>query len=218
MGGWGVIPASTLMAITYKSVSGSAPAKNFLTPSSARLSLGPTRRSRPLGVTVWPAEARPSREGHRGTARALSICCRQRRLSLVAISACAQHRPARRQFAAIAGAVVAGPIGAVAGGVIGYTAGPRIVRDWRFHSRYGHCHGQTALTTSSGSALRRKTSRPLPRKCAHLEALLRAVSGHLIPAQGQARGQTWPERARAIRGERALADTKLIPLLLLASK
>jgi hypothetical protein len=59
-------------------------------------------------------------------------------IALAPISANAQHRAGEAAMGAIAGAVVAGPIGAVAGGVIGYTAGPRIARDWRFHSRHRH--------------------------------------------------------------------------------
>jgi hypothetical protein len=52
--------------------------------------------------------------------------------------AMAQERLGDGAMGALAGAVVAGPIGLVAGGVIGYTAGPGIAHSWgiRHHHHY----------------------------------------------------------------------------------
>ena len=54
----------------------------------------------------------------------------------------AHERSGDAALGAIAGAVVAGPVGLVAGGVIGYTAGPGIASEWglrqRHHSRPRH--------------------------------------------------------------------------------
>ena len=53
--------------------------------------------------------------------------------------AAANERAGDAGLGALAGAVVAGPIGLVGGGIIGYTAGPGIASEWglrhRHHSR-----------------------------------------------------------------------------------
>jgi hypothetical protein len=59
--------------------------------------------------------------------------------AFLADPAAAHERAGDAALGAIAGAVVAGPVGLVAGGVIGYTAGPGIASEWglrhRHHSR-----------------------------------------------------------------------------------
>ena len=56
--------------------------------------------------------------------------------------ALASERAGDAALGALAGAVVAGPVGLVGGGVIGYTAGPGIAGEWglrhRHHSRPRH--------------------------------------------------------------------------------
>lgn len=59
-------------------------------------------------------------------------------LSLVPAAAGAQERAGDAALGAIAGAVVAGPVGLVAGGVIGYTAGPGIASEWGLRHRRSH--------------------------------------------------------------------------------
>ena len=56
--------------------------------------------------------------------------------------AAAHERAGDAALGALAGAVVAGPVGLVGGGIIGYTAGPGIASEWglrhRHHSRPRH--------------------------------------------------------------------------------
>jgi len=54
----------------------------------------------------------------------------------------AQERLGDGALGALAGAVVAGPVGLVAGGVVGYTAGPAIASSWglRGHRHYRRAH------------------------------------------------------------------------------
>lgn len=54
----------------------------------------------------------------------------------------AQERLGDGALGALAGALVAGPVGLVAGGVVGYTAGPAIASSWGFrgHRHYRHAH------------------------------------------------------------------------------
>jgi hypothetical protein len=63
-------------------------------------------------------------------------------LSVGPNAATASERTGDAALDAVAGAVVAGPVGLVAGGVIGYTAGPGIASEWglrhRHHSRPRH--------------------------------------------------------------------------------
>jgi len=58
-------------------------------------------------------------------------------LMAVSAPAMAGERVTDAALGALAGAVVAGPVGLVAGGVVGYTAGPGIAREWglRSHKR-----------------------------------------------------------------------------------
>ena len=57
---------------------------------------------------------------------------------LVPAGAGAEERAGDAALGAIAGAVVAGPVGLVAGGVIGYTAGPGIAGEWGLRHRRHH--------------------------------------------------------------------------------
>ena len=50
----------------------------------------------------------------------------------------AQERTGDAALGAVAGAVVAGPVGLLAGGVIGYTAGPGIASEWGLRHRRHH--------------------------------------------------------------------------------
>jgi hypothetical protein len=63
-------------------------------------------------------------------------------ITLAPAVAAAHERAGDAALGALAGAVVAGPIGLVGGGVIGYTAGPGIASEWglrhRYHSRPHH--------------------------------------------------------------------------------
>ena len=61
---------------------------------------------------------------------------------LVPISVNAQERLVDGAGGALAGVLVAGPIGAVAGGVIGYAAGPNIARGMglKGHRHYHRAH------------------------------------------------------------------------------
>ncbi len=62
---------------------------------------------------------------------------------LVASPGFAQEKLGDGAMGALAGAVVAGPIGLVAGGIIGYTAGPGIANSWglrHHHYRRAHYH------------------------------------------------------------------------------
>ena len=63
-------------------------------------------------------------------------------MTLVPIGAQAQERLVDGAGGALAGVLVAGPIGAVAGGVIGYAAGPNIARGMglKGHRRYRRAH------------------------------------------------------------------------------
>jgi len=63
-------------------------------------------------------------------------------LVLAPAAAFAQHRVGDTALGALAGGVVAGPVGAVAGGAIGYTAGPRIAHRMgiRNHRTHRHVH------------------------------------------------------------------------------
>jgi hypothetical protein len=56
---------------------------------------------------------------------------------LTAAPGFAQEKLGDGAMGALAGAVVAGPVGLVAGGIIGYTAGPGIARSWGLK---GHRH------------------------------------------------------------------------------
>jgi hypothetical protein len=70
-------------------------------------------------------------------------------VSLAASPVMAQEKLGDGAMGALAGAVVAGPIGLVAGGIIGYTAGPGIASSWGLrhhrhyyrHARYHKPHG-----------------------------------------------------------------------------
>ena len=57
-------------------------------------------------------------------------------LALVPAGAAASERAGDAALGALAGAVVAGPVGLVGGGVIGYTAGPGIASEWGFRHRH----------------------------------------------------------------------------------
>jgi hypothetical protein len=59
-------------------------------------------------------------------------------MTLVPAAAGAQERAGDAALGAVAGAVVAGPVGLVAGGVIGYTAGPGIASEWGLRHRRAH--------------------------------------------------------------------------------
>ena len=59
-------------------------------------------------------------------------------LTLAAGQAVAQDRAVNTGLGAVAGALVAGPIGAVAGGAIGYGAGHRISRGLGLSGRKSH--------------------------------------------------------------------------------
>ena len=58
--------------------------------------------------------------------------------ALVPSIAGAQERTGDAALGAVAGAVVAGPVGLLAGGVIGYTAGPGIASEWGLRHRRHH--------------------------------------------------------------------------------
>ena len=59
-------------------------------------------------------------------------------MALMPAAAGAGERLGDAALGAVAGGVVAGPVGAVAGGAIGYTAGPRIAH--RMGVRHRHRH------------------------------------------------------------------------------
>ena len=63
-------------------------------------------------------------------------------ITLAPTVAAASERAGDAGLGALAGVVVAGPVGLVAGGIIGYTAGPGIASEWglrhRHHSRPHH--------------------------------------------------------------------------------
>ncbi len=63
-------------------------------------------------------------------------------ISCATVSAQAQERLGDGALGALAGAVVAGPVGLVAGGIVGYTAGPSIASSWgmRGHRHYHRAH------------------------------------------------------------------------------
>jgi hypothetical protein len=61
-------------------------------------------------------------------------------LALGSLQAHAQRRVGNAAMGALAGAVVAGPIGLVAGGAIGYTAGEDIARGMGIKRRRHHRH------------------------------------------------------------------------------
>jgi hypothetical protein len=61
-------------------------------------------------------------------------------VSLSMSPAIAQERAVDGLLGALAGAVVAGPIGLVAGGVTGVTAGPAISSSWGLSGRTHHHH------------------------------------------------------------------------------
>jgi hypothetical protein len=54
--------------------------------------------------------------------------------------AAASERAGDAGLGALAGVVVAGPVGLVAGGVIGYTAGPGIASEWGLRHRHSRPH------------------------------------------------------------------------------
>ena len=56
-------------------------------------------------------------------------------IALAGAAARAQERIGDGVMGALAGGLVAGPVGLVAGGAIGYTAGPHISRGLGFHHR-----------------------------------------------------------------------------------
>ena len=66
-------------------------------------------------------------------------------VTLVPIAAQAQERLVDGAGGALAGVLVAGPIGAIAGGVIGYAAGPNIARGMglKGHRRHRRAHHVT---------------------------------------------------------------------------
>lgn len=53
-------------------------------------------------------------------------------------AAYAQERLGDGALGALAGAVVAGPVGLVAGGIVGYTAGPAIASSWGLKGHKRH--------------------------------------------------------------------------------
>ena len=57
-------------------------------------------------------------------------------ISFLPSAAAAGERGGDAALGALAGAVVAGPIGLVGGGVIGYTAGPGIANEWGLRHRH----------------------------------------------------------------------------------
>ena len=57
-------------------------------------------------------------------------------ISLAPTVAAAGERAGDAALGALAGAVVAGPVGLVGGGVIGYTAGPGIANEWGLRHRH----------------------------------------------------------------------------------
>ena len=59
-------------------------------------------------------------------------------IALAPSAAWAQERTGDAALGAVAGAVVAGPVGLLAGGVIGYTAGPGIASEWGLRHRRHH--------------------------------------------------------------------------------
>jgi hypothetical protein len=76
-------------------------------------------------------------------------------ISCATVSAQAQERLGDGAMGALAGALVAGPIGLVAGGVVGYTAGPSIASSWGLrghrHYRRAHYRGRVHTNTPTGS-------------------------------------------------------------------
>jgi len=63
------------------------------------------------------------------------------------VAASAGERAGDAALGAVAGAVVAGPVGLVAGGVIGYTAGPGIADEWGLHHHRHHHHRRAVEPT-----------------------------------------------------------------------
>lgn len=90
---------------------------------------------------------------------------------LAAAPARADERIGEAGLGALAGAVVAGPIGLVAGAVVGYAAGPAITRSWR----------------ANRNLPRQSVQKPKRRPAVMAEAKQRrpaAVAGEVTPAPG----------------------------------
>jgi hypothetical protein len=68
----------------------------------------------------------------------LSIAAAMAALFVLPSLANAQERLGDGAMGALAGALVAGPVGLVAGGVVGYTAGPAIASSWGLRGRKHH--------------------------------------------------------------------------------
>ena len=85
------------------------------------------------------------RSGRIDMNKSLAIMVAVAGLSCATISAHAQERLGDGAMGALAGAVVAGPVGLVAGGIVGYTAGPAIASSWgmRGHRHYRRAHYRT---------------------------------------------------------------------------
>lgn len=74
-----------------------------------------------------------TRAGRIDMNKSLAIVVAIAGISCATASAHAQERLGDGAMGALAGALVAGPIGLVAGGVVGYTAGPSIASSWGRH-------------------------------------------------------------------------------------
>jgi len=83
-----------------------------------------------------------TRAGRIDMNKSLAIVVAIAGISCATASAHAQERLGDGAMGALAGALVAGPIGLVAGGVVGYTAGPSIASSWglRGHRHYRRAH------------------------------------------------------------------------------
>jgi hypothetical protein len=84
-------------------------------------------------------------------------------ISCATVSAHAQERLGDGAMGALAGALVAGPIGLVAGGVVGYTAGPSIASSWglRGHRHYRRAHYRARVHTNPRPGSSRQENVPL---------------------------------------------------------
>jgi hypothetical protein len=71
-----------------------------------------------------------------------AMLCAVSAIALIPVSVQAQERVVDSAGGALAGAIVAGPVGLVAGGVIGYAGGPSIARGLglKGHRHYRHHH------------------------------------------------------------------------------
>lgn len=71
-----------------------------------------------------------------------AMVCAVGAIALIPVEVQAQERLVDGAGGALAGAIVAGPVGLVAGGVIGYAGGPDIARGMglKGHRHYRHVH------------------------------------------------------------------------------